>query len=204
MAHLRGLVGAGRALLSPGTRAGCPWTAPPAGRRGGGGGGCCDGFVLSVSASEGDGLSSKESVLCVAAAPGVLPASTLLWQGAARGLALAPCCFPSSECCRIQSTSGHVVNVLQQSRGLARSVPACLRRLPGGSLVRAPRGLRSGGVIRTRSSPGEAVPSSGEAELLLPANLLASLRLRCRGGWGGLSSSQRPRAGEGLSLLFGS
>lgn len=40
----------------------------------------------------------------------------------------------------------------------------------------------------------------GEAELLLPANLLASLRLRCRGGWGGLSSSQRPRAGEGLCV----
>lgn len=164
MAHLRGLVGARRALLSPGTRAGCPWTAPPAGGGGeGGGGGCCDGFVLSVSASEGDDLSSKESVLRVAAAPSVLPASTLLWQGAARGLALAPCCFPSSEYCRIQSTSGHVVKILQQNPGEARSMPACLRRLLGGSLVRAPRGLRLGGVIRTRSSPGEAVPSSREA-----------------------------------------
>lgn len=62
----------------------------------------------------------------MAAAPGVLLASTLLWQGAARGLALAPCCFPSSECCRIQSTSGHVVKILQQNPGEARSVPACL------------------------------------------------------------------------------
>lgn len=164
-----------------------------------GGGGRCDGFVISPSASEGDSRSSKESVLRAAAAPGVLPASTLLRQGDARGLAPASCCFPSSVYHRVQSPSGHVVNILKRSRGKARGVRACLQRSPGGRLLRCALGSALGGrypqtqLAAAWGSGAGRGGCGGEAELLPPANLLASLR---QGGWGGLSSSPRPRAGE--------